>query len=163
MKKLKKLKKIRIGYILAFAIIIAAVVLLIKLVLPGAENKYGDRCEGTKNNPFTEKEQKKVLKSITDRDSIVKGKINIDCKLINIEYVVKKEVSKDDAKNVAGEAYNLIPEKIRNMYDVQFMISKDKEEGTKTTDTEGKEITKYEFPVMGYSNKKNGGIIWSNN
>lgn len=162
MKK-RKLKKLNIGYILAFAIILAAIILVIKLVLPGAENKYGDRCEGTKKNVFTEKAQKKVLKSITDRDIISKGKINIDCKLINIEYVVKKDVSKDDAKNIAGEAYNLIPEKIRNMYDVQFMIAKEKEEGVKTTDAEGKEITKYEFPVMGYSNKKNGGIVWSNN
>ena len=162
MKK-KKLSKIKIGYLLAFIIIIAAAVLLIKLVLPGAENKYGDRCEGTKDNPFTEKAQSKVLKSITDRDGITKAHIKVDCKLIKIIFTVKKDVAKDDAKTVAGEAYNLIPEKVREMYDVQFEVAKEKEEGTKTTDAEGKEITKYEFPIMGYSNKKNAGIVWTNN
>ena len=43
------------------------------------------------------------------------------------------------------------------------MVKKEKEEGVKTTNAEGEEITKYEFPIMGYSNKKNPGIVWSNN
>lgn len=162
MKK-KKISKIKIGYLLAFIIIVAALVLVIKLVFPGAENKYGDRCEGTKGNPFTEKAQSKVLKNITDRDGITKGHIKVDCKLIKVFFTVKSDVAKDDAKTVAGEAYNLIPEKVREMYDVQFEIAKDKEEGTKTTDAEGKEVTTYQFPIFGYSNKKNTGIWWSNN
>ena len=49
------------------------------------------------------------------------------------------------------------------MYDVQFEVAKDKEEGTKTTDAEGKGVTTYQFPIIGYSNKKNPGIVWSNN
>ena len=163
MKKIRKLRKLRVGYVLAFAVILAAVILLIKLVLPGADNKYGDRCEGTKENPFTEKAQNKVLKNITDQDAITKGSIKVKCKLINIEYTVIKEVNKEDARNVANAAYNLIPEKVRNMYDVQFIVTKDKEEGVKTTDADGNEVTKYEFPIMGYSSKKNGGIVWSNN
>jgi len=49
------------------------------------------------------------------------------------------------------------------MYDVQFEVGKENEEGTKSTNSEGKEITTYQFPIIGYSNKKNPGIVWSNN
>ena len=159
-----KFKKLKVGYIFALIIIIAFVVLILKLILPSTgSSKYGDRCEGTKENPFTEKAQTKVTKNLTDRDGVIKASIKVDCKLIKIIYTVKSDVSKDDAKNVAGEAYNLIPEKVRAMYDVQFEVAKDKEEGTKTTDAEGKEVTTYQFPIIGYSNKKNPGIVWSNN
>lgn len=163
MKKMRKLRKIRIGYILAFVIIIAAVVLLIKLVLPGADNKYGDRLEGIKDHPFTEKAQNKIIKSLKDNENVTKAKIRIEGKLINVEYTVKKEVSKDDAKGMAGNALGLFSEKVKGFYDIQFIVTKEKEEGIKTTDAEGNEVTKFEFPIMGYSNKKNPGIVWSNN
>jgi hypothetical protein len=164
LKPIFKGRKIKVGYIFALIIIIAFVVLILKLILPGSgNNKYGDRCEGTKENPFTEKAQAKVSKNLTDREVISKASIKVDCKLIKILYIVKKDVSKEDAKNIAGEAYNLIPEKVRAMYDVQFEVGKENEEGTKSTNAEGKEITTYQFPIIGYSNKKNPGIVWSNN
>jgi len=164
-KPKRKLKKIKLGYVFAGIIIIAFIVLILKLVLPASGiNKYGDRCEGTKENPFTEKAQAKVKKNLTDRENVVKASVKVDCKLIKIIYTVKKDVSKDDAKNIAGEACNIIPEKVRAMYDVQFEVVKEKEEGTKvsktTDDGETKEITVYEFPIMGYKNKKSDRIVW---
>ena len=46
---------------------------------------------------------------------------------------------------------------------IDAYIDKKAEEGIKVTVEEGKEETKYEFPIMGYSNKKNSGIVWTNN
>lgn len=158
-------RKLKVGYILALLIIVAFIVLVIKLILPSSGiNKYGDRCEGTKENPFTAKAQSKVSKNLTDRENIVSASIKVDCKLIKIIFTVKKDVSKDDAKNIAGEACDLIPEKVRTMYDVQISIKKEKEEGTKVTKTlddgTSKEVTVYEFPIMGYKNKKSERIVW---
>lgn len=163
MKKVRKLRKLRIGYILAFIIIAAFLVLVIKLVLPGASNKYGDRLDGIKDAPFEEKTQQKIIKNLNGNDKVTKSKIKIEGKLINVIYTVKNDVSKDDAKAIAGETLGLFSEKVKGFYDIQFMVKKEKEEGVKTTNAEGEEITKYEFPIMGYSNKKNPGIVWSNN
>lgn len=163
MKKIRKFKKISIGYIFAAIILLAFAVLVIKLVLPGADNKYGDRLDGIKEHEFTKKAQDKITKGLSDRENVTKASIHIEGKLINVVFTVKNEVSKDDAKTIAGEAYNSFSEKIRGFYDIQFMVKKEKEEGTKITNAEGEEITKYEFPIMGYSNKKNPGIVWSNN
>lgn len=163
MKKIRKLKKLRIGYILAAIILVAFAVLIIKLVLPGADNKYGSRLEGIKEHEFTKKNQEKVTKALNDNEAVAKASIRIEGKLINVKFTVKNEVSKDDAKGIAGSTLELFPEKVKNFYDIQYMVSKEKEEGTKITNGEGEEITKYEFPIMGYSNKKNSGITWSNN
>ena len=167
MKKIRKLRKLRIGYILAAIILIAFAVLIIKLVLPGADNKYGARLDGIKEHEFTKKEQDKIVKSLTDNPGITTASIRREGKLINVKFTVKTEVAKDDAKTVAGETLKLFSEKVKNFYDIQFMIKKEKEEGIKETvtleDGTVTEKTRYEFPIMGYSNKKNSGIWWSNN
>ena len=162
MEKNKRPKrKIKIGYIFALIVIIAFGIVVLKLVLPASgASRYGDRCDGTKETPFTGKAQAKVTKNLKDRENVVKASVKVNCKLIKVIYTVKSDVSKDDAKMIAWEAYNVIPEKVRAVYDVQFEVAKDKEEGTKVTDSEGNETTKYEFPIMGYSNKKNTGIVW---
>lgn len=163
MKKIRKFKKISIGYIFAAIIIIAFAVLIIKLVLPGADNKYGARLDGIKENEFTKKAQDKVVDGLKNNENVTKASIHREGKLINVIFTVKNETSKEDAKSIAGAAYTLFTDKVRGFYDIQFMIKKDKEEGTKITNAEGEETTKYEFPVMGYSNKKTDGIVWSNN
>ena len=163
MKKIRKFKKISIGYIFAAIILLAFAVLVIKLVLPGADNKYGDRLDGIKENEFTKKAQDKVVDGLKNNENVTKASIHREGKLINVIFTVKNETSKEDAKSIAGAAYTLFTDKVKGFYDIQFMIKKDKEEGAKITNAEGEEITKYEFPIMGYSNKKNPGIVWSNN
>lgn len=164
MKNKKKFKKIKLGYIFAFVIIFAVIALVVKLVLPGAENKYGDRLDGIKNVPFNEKAKTKVVKSLDDNENITEAKIKVEGKLINIKFTVKKEVSKDDARRFASDSLSQISDKVKGFYDIQYMIKKQGEEGKKETvtldDGTTKEVTKYEFPIMGYKNKKSSGIVW---
>ena len=109
----------------------------------------------------------RIVKSLTDNPGITTASIRIEGKLINVKFTVKTDVAKDDAKTVAGETLKLFSEKVKNFYDIQFMVKKEKEEGIKETvtleDGTVTETTRYEFPIMGYSNKKNSGIWWSNN
>ena len=163
-KPKKRFKKIKIGYIFAFVIIIAFVVVILKLVLPSSGvNKYGDRLEGIKDYPVSDKAKNKVIKNIKDREQVESCSIDIQGKIINVIFTVKKDVSIDDARNIANESLGEFSEKIKGYYDIQFMIKKKDEEGrkeTKTIDDETKEITIYEFPIMGYKNKKAEGIVW---
>ena len=160
-----KFKKIKIGYIFAFLIILAVCILVLKLVLPSSGiNKYGDRLEGIKENEFTEKEEKKVIKSIKEKEQVVSCSIDVEGKLINVIFTVKKDVSKDDAKNIANESIDKFSEKVKGYYDIQFMVKKKDEEGTKELrtldDSTTEEITKYEFPIMGYKSRKSERIVW---
>lgn len=160
----RKFKKIKIGYIFAFIIIVAFLVLVLKLVLPSSGiNKYGDRLEGIKDNKFSEKAKDKVIKNIKDREQVVSCSIDVEGKIINVIFTVKKEISIDDSRNIANESLAEFSDKVKSYYDIQYMIKKKDEEGrkeTKTVDDETKEVTVYEFPIMGYKNRKSEGIVW---
>ena len=163
--KPKKRKRLKVGYIFAFIVIIAFAVVVLKLVLPSAGNsKYGDRLEGIEQHPFTEKAKKKVIKGIKEKEQVVSCEIDVQGKIINVIFTVNKDTSKDDAKNIATGSLADFSEEVRGYYDIQFMIKKKGEEGTKVTkqvdDETTKEVTVYQFPIMGYKNKKSDRIVW---
>lgn len=158
-------RKIKIGYIFAFIVIAAFIVLVLKLVLPSSgNNKYGDRLEDIDKYRITEKEEKKVIKSIKEKEQVISCDIDIQGKIINVIFTVNKDVSKDDAKAIAQESLAQFSEKVKSYYDIQYMIKKKDEEGTKVTkqldDEKTKEVTVYEFPIMGYKNKSRENIVW---
>lgn len=164
-KPKRKFKKIKIGYILAFIVIAAFLVLVLKLVLPSSGiNKYGDRLEGIENYTFSDKAKTKVIKNIKDREQVVSCKIDIEGKIINVIFTVNKDISIEESKQIASESLSAFSDKIKEFYDIQYMIKKKDEEGrkeTKQVDEETtKEVTIYEFPIMGYKNKKSEGIVW---
>ncbi len=166
MEKNKKPKrKLKIGYIFAIIIIIAFFGLIIKLILPSSGiSKYGDRLDGIQDNKFTSKEKNKVIKSIKDKEQVLSCEINVHGKIINVIFTVKKDTSIDDSKNIANESLGAFSDKVKGYYDLQYMIKKKDEEGRKETkqvdDETTKEVTIYEFPIMGYKNKKKDGIVW---
>ena len=167
-KPKRKFRKLKIGYIFTFIIIIAFCVLILKLVLPSSGiNKYGDRLEGIEDNKFSTKEQKKVIKSIKEKEQVVSCDIDVQGKLINVIFTISKDVSKEDAKNIANESLASFSDKVKGYYDIQYSIKKKNEEGTKVTkqvdEETTKEVTVYEFPIMGYKNKKSDNIVWTNN
>ena len=164
-KTKRKVRKLKVGYIFAFIIIIAFALLVLKLVLPSAgANRYGDRLEGITEHAFSEKAKKKVIKSIEEKEQVVSCNIDIKGKIINVIFTVNKDVSIDDSKNIANESLGQFSDDIKGFYDIQYMIKKKDEEGRKesktTDDGETTEITIYEFPIMGYKNKKTAGIVW---
>ena len=164
-KPKRKFKKIKIGYIFAFIVIIAFLGLVLKLVLPASGiNKYGDRLEGIEKHTFSEKEKNKVVKSIKEKEQVVSCSIDVQGKIINVIFTVSKDVSIDDSKAIANESLSKFSDKIVEYYDIQYMIKKKDEEGRKElkpiSEEKSEEITVYDFPIMGYKNKKTAGIVW---
>ena len=156
----KKFKKIKIGYILAFIVIVAFCVLVLKLVLPASGiNKYGDRLEGIEKSKFTEKEEKKIIKNLKEKEQVISSSIDVKGRLIYVNFTVKKDTSIDDSKNIANESLGLFSDKVKSYYDIQYSIKKKDEEGRKETINE-EEVTVYDFPIMGYKNKKAEGLAW---
>ena len=71
-KPVKKRRRfrIKIGYIFAAIILIAVMVLIVKMVLPGnGINKYGDRLEGIKDVKFAKDDQKKIVEGILKNET----------------------------------------------------------------------------------------------
>lgn len=162
--KKRKRKRLKIGYVLAVVAILAVAILAIKLILPSTSSKYGDRLDGIKKIKFGKEEQNKIVNKIKGDDKVTEAKLDIKGKIINVIFNVKKEVSVDDAKNIANGSLGEISDEVKGFYDIQYMISKKDEEGTKTTVTKDdgttEEVTVTVFPIMGYKNTKSSGIVW---
>lgn len=162
--KKRKKKRLKVGYLLATLIILAVIIVGIKLILPSGSSKYGDRLDGIKKITFGKTEKNKIIDKIKSDDKVTKVDIDVEGKIINVIFNVTKETSKDDAKNIANASLGQISDEVKNFYDIQFMISKKDEEGTKKTVTKedgtSEEVTVTVFPIMGYKNSKSKGIVW---
>lgn len=160
----RKRKKLKLGYILAFLAILIVIIVAIRLILPGKSSKYGDRLDGIKKVTFGKEEKNKIVEKVKESDKVTEAKIDVEGKIINIIFNVTKDTSKDDAKKIANDSLSSISDDVKNFYDVQYMISKKDEEGTKKKvkkdDGTEEEITVTVFPVMGYKNSKSKGIVW---
>ena len=163
--KKKKRRRLKVGYILAIILIIAFIVVGIKLVLPGnGVSKYGDRLEGIEKIKFTKKDQKAIVDKINSFEKRNSAKVLIQGKIINIMFNMDNEGTKEDAKWAADEVLKIIPDEVKNYYDIQFMVTKKNEEGKKETivnsDGEKEEIIKKDYPIMGYKNSKSSKVVW---
>ena len=163
-KKVRKLKKIKVGYVLAFVIIFIIAIMVLKLILPSSTSKYGDRLDGIEKITFGDKEKEAIVKKIKESDKVTEAKIDVEGKIIYVIYNVNKDCSKDDAKNIGNDSLGSISDEVKKFYDLNYIVSKNDEEGQKVTETgdDGNSVEKVvkEFPIMGYKNKKTGGLVW---
>ena len=163
-KTVKKLKKIKVGYVLAFIIILLIAILVLKLVLPSSTSKYGDRLDGIEKITFGDKEKDAIVKKVKESDKVTDAKIDVKGKIIYVIYNVKKDCSKEDAKNIGNDSLGVISDEVKKFYDLNYIASKNDEEGQKVSEPaeDGSSVEKVvkEFPIMGYKNKKTGGIVW---
>ena len=160
-----KRKRLKIGYILAIVVIVIILVLGIKYTLPGnGDSKYGDRLEGIEKIKFDKKAKDAIVNKIKENDNVTDAKIVMHGKIINITFNVKKEASKEDAKWAAGESLSVISDEVKGFYDIQYIVTKKEEEGTKekVSNDDGTidEVIHKEFPIMGYKNTKSSKIVW---
>ena len=83
-KTVKKIKKIKVGYVLAFIIIIIIGILVLKLVLPSSTSKYGDRLDGIEKITFGDKEKEAIVNKIKESDKVTDAKIDVKGKIIYV-------------------------------------------------------------------------------
>ncbi|MBR3117124.1 MAG: hypothetical protein IKF36_04545 [Bacilli bacterium] len=159
-KKVRKLKKIKIGYILAFAIILVVAIMIIKLVLPSSTSKYGNRLDGIEDITFGDKEKKAITDKLKENEKVTEAKLDVKGKIIYVTYNIVKDCGLDEARAIGNDSLSVISDEVKNFYDMNYIITKTDEEGTTETKEDGTEVVNKEFPVMGYKNHKSGGIVW---
>lgn len=164
-KKVRKLKKIKIGYVLAGIIILFFAIMIIKLVLPSGTSKYGDRLDGIEKIKFGDDEKNAIINNLKAHDGVTEAKIDVEGKIIYVIYNVSKEKTVDEARNIGNDSLELVTDEVKNFYDMNYIVTKNDEEGTTVVETNPDdgtttEIVKKEFPIMGYKNKKSARIVW---
>lgn len=163
-KKIIKSKKFPL-YLAIFIICMIMLISLLSFLFPGnSGSNYGNRLKGINKYPITKKIKSSITENLNSRENVSSASINVHGKIINIIFNVNGETSIDDAKAIAGEVKDVIPENIRSFYDVQILITKKDEVGEEiqinnedgTTSTK----TKKQFPIIGYKNTSQSDLIW---
>ena len=158
--KKRKKRKLKLGYILALIIIVIAIIFIIKLVLPSGTSKYGNRLDGIEKITFGEKEQKAIVDNLKGNEKVTEAKVDVKGRIVYIIFNLRNDSTVQDGKDIAGNSLGAISNEVKGYYDINFVVSKNDEEGVKETKEDGTEVTKKEFPIMGYKNRKNDGIVW---
>ncbi len=162
-KKVRKLLKNK-NFIIVCVLVLIGIICLILLknvLYPSSKASfYGNRLDGIENVEFNKKSKNKILEEINKNEVVTSSKINVHGKIINIIFNVNKDVSIDDAKNIGNNTLNSISDEVKSFYDIQLIITKDDEEGTKVQTETGEEKIKKDFPIMGYKNYNAKEFVW---
>lgn len=155
-KKIKnKLKNNKILLILSLILIVCFVLILFSLVkyFYGGLNssKYGDRLDGINEYKLDTNINKQIEKLYTDEeiDSVV---VKLDGKIIYLTLNLSNIISKEDAKSLALKALDEFSDEEKQFYDIQFIITCEKEEKSSTEENL--------YPIMGYKNTSSSVVVW---
>lgn len=166
-KKLVKLLKNK-KFIVVLVLVLIGIICLILLknfLYPNSNvSAYGNRLEGIENIKFNKSDKEKVIEVIKSNEKVSSAKMNVHGRIINVIFNINKDTSVDDAKAIANESLGSFSDEVKGYYDIEYIITMDEEEGTKTevTNDEGKteEVVTKIFPIMGYKNSNSEGIVW---
>lgn len=106
---------------------------------------YGSRLTGIEKVPITDAFKEEVIKFIKEDKNITDVSINVKGKIINTIINAKKEATVDSIKKLANSVMEKYKKEEKEFYDFQFFV--------KNVDAN--------YALIGYKNKKNTDISWS--
>lgn len=150
---MKKLKSNKILLVLVTIIVIGLILIFYGLIkyfyLGNGNDKYGDRLHGIEEHEISDKDKGKVISLYDDIESVGDVKIEIKGKIIYLTIDFVQNIKLDDAKGLAVKSLEVISDKVKSYYDIQYILTGD------SLEKEGNL-----FPTMGYKNKSNSQIVW---
>ena len=146
MKYIKKYKKVIVALVVIILIVVFIKGLKSFFDTSGDQDAYyGERLEGIEKVEITKAQKNKVKEILKDKTS--SDEMRIQGKTIEILFVIKPELSRDDAKNLANSILtDAFTEEQKKYYDIQVMIDKENAK---------------EFPIIGYKQHTRDGYSWS--
>lgn len=137
------------AFILIFLIILT--ILAKDLFFSSGGDVYGNRLEGIENYKVTEEIKNKVTEELKKDEKVNSATIRVQGKVIYVSIDYIKDVSLDNAKEIATKSLQNFTDEIKSFYDIQYMLTQ-------------KEVEESEvFPTMGSKNVKATTIVWINN
>lgn len=158
MKRLKKLKNKfksnKILLLLGGILVVCFILILLALFkyFYGAANntKYGDRLDGISEYKLDKNLNKEIetLYSDSEVDSVT---VKTSGKIIYLTIDLDKVKTKEDAKAIALKSLDKFSDEEKQYYDIQFIITCNKEEASAETKL---------YPIMGYKNSSSSVVVW---
>lgn len=144
-----KKNKLTVFIIVIFVIVVAIVGYLYNVLFSGGRSGiYGNRLDGIENVEIKDKQYKNIKSKLKENENVIKVTTDLKGKIVNIIITVKDEVSKEEARTIAGTALPLFDEEQLKFYDIQIFVKKD-----------NKELN--DFPIIGYKQNGKEGLTWS--
>lgn len=136
---------------LVITLIIIVLLLFVALysnrVLNTNENRavYGSRLDPIKDTKIAESRESQIKESLA---SISKETtIREQGRIVEVTVLLKDDISRDQAKEGAKKAYEILSEEERKLYDAQFFFKKSTKDA--------------QFPIIGYAHHNKGSISWT--
>ncbi len=155
MKKIKEIWQNNKIFILLGIILVACLVAIIVVMLTyffgGSDSVYGDRLSGQENYEFTSKIEDNYISFFNEKENVIDVSINVNGKILYIHINYNIDTSLEDAKNIASSSLESLDEKMKEFYDVNFVLkseSSDEKEG---------------FTILGAKNIVASYVTWNNN
>ena len=141
----KKHKNTVIAIIIFFLVLI--VFLYFNKVINTNENKavYGTRLDKIKDVKISDNRESQVEDVFAS--SAEDASVREQGRIIEINVVLNKNVTRDKAKDLAKKVYNVFSDKERKAYDIQIFFSKNSEDKA--------------FPIIGYAHHNKSGFSWT--
>ncbi len=148
-KKFIKNHKIITTFIVLFLILIIGIIIAYNIMF---RYKEDSRLNGKKEVEISSSSQNSIKENLEKKDEFNSVAINIVTKQITFTIDVKEDTDKKFAKNLSEDVLNELSDEEKKYYDVQVIYTcKECKEDDKT------------YPIIGYKNKNNNDIVWSNN
>ena len=145
MKYIKKYRKIIVAVIVIILIVVFTKGLKAFFDTSGDQDAYyGQRLEGIEKVKITKDQKNKIKALLQEKTS--SQEVRIQGRTVEILFVIKPELTRDDAKNMANEILNVFTEEQKKYYDIQVMIDKENAK---------------EFPIIGYKQHTREGYSWT--
>lgn len=146
---MKRFIKKHIGAIIGIIILIIFIILLLilKSIFFPNESKaiYGSRISARKNVEITDQTKNKIKEDLKERTT--DSKVRIAGRTIEVLYKVNAEVTRDEAKALAGKVLEELSDKEKAYYDVQIFVENDSNLA--------------QFPIIGYKHHIKNELVWT--
>lgn len=125
----KKIKNLLSRHkILAVICLLALIVIIILFymfcsIFVGGSDKYGNRLDGIEEVEISKSEMIDIADDIAKDDSVDSAKVRLQGKIIYIDIVYKKDVSKDKAKEIAVKSLDNFDKKEKKFYDFEYVLT----------------------------------------
>lgn len=144
---IKKNKLISMLIILILLFIILGLVAIKVLIFPSFDvNEYGNRLEGIENVKLDDNRFNTLKDSIELPENVSFKNIYVSGRIVNIFINVGSDNDINNIKQLCDNFVNSFSEEEIAFYDFQVFLTGD---GDK-------------YPMIGYKNKKSGGLVWNN-
>ncbi len=108
---------------------------------------YGNRLDGIKDIEITKKELSTLKDTLEKNETVSKVSTIINGKIVNVMITVGEELGVNQAKELAGLAYQEFTKEQQQNYDFQVFVQK-------TNDAP-------DFPIIGYKHHKREEFSWT--